>query len=100
MDRDNLPDAFEVDSQVVVHQHILEAGDGPLVDFGVGSLQIFADPLSGFGEHLEVAQNRILNEFGPTKAVLAVRTKPPDSLDGVEDVMDVKTVVLHKRIAS
>lgn len=54
MDRDYFPNTVEVNSQVVMDQHISETDDGSPVDVSVTSLQIIADPLSGFGEDLEV----------------------------------------------
>jgi hypothetical protein len=45
MDRDNLPNAREVDSQVVVHQDIPESGDGAPIDLGMKSFKVIGIPL-------------------------------------------------------
>ena len=61
---------------------------------------MIADPLSGFGEGLEIAQNSILNQFRLAKSILTVLAIPIYAPDAIEDVMDVEAVVPHKGIAS
>jgi hypothetical protein len=59
-----------------------------------------ADPLSGFGEGLEIAQNRVLNKFRLAKSILTVPAIPIDAADTIEDVIDIEAAVPHKGIAS
>jgi hypothetical protein len=100
MDRNNLPNAFEVYSQVIMDQHVSESRNGPPVNLGMKGLQLIADPLSGFGEGLEIAQNRVLNQFRLAKSLLTVLAIPFYAADAIDDVMDIKAVVPHKGIAS
>jgi hypothetical protein len=60
----------------------------------------FADPLRGFGQGLEIAQNSVLNEVRTTKGSLAALAVPLDSLDAIEDMTDIDAAVLHKGTAS
>jgi hypothetical protein len=53
-----------------MNQDIPESGNGPPVNLGMTGLQVIADPLRGFGEGLEIAQNRVLNQVRLTKASL------------------------------
>jgi hypothetical protein len=62
--------------------------------------QTIADPLCGFTERLEIAQNSVLNQFRAAKGRLAVLTILVDVPDAIEDVMDINAVVLHKGTAS
>ena len=100
MDRDNLPNALEVYSQVIMDQNVSESSNGPPVNLGMKSFQAIADSLSGFGESLEIAQHCVLDHFRLAKGLLAALAIPVYPLDAFEDVMNIKAVVLHKGIAS
>jgi hypothetical protein len=100
MHRNDLPNACDVHSEVIVDQDVSESGNRAPVNLGMEGFQTIADPLSGFGESLEIAQNRVLNQFRLAKGLLAVPAIPGYTPDTIEDVMDVEPVVLHKGIAS
>src|ERR1022692_3196979 len=100
MDRNNLPNTFEVYSQVIMDQNVSESRNGPPVNLGMKRSQAIADPLRGLGKGLEIAQNRILNHFRLAKGLLAALAIPIYALDAFEDVMNIKAVVLHKGTAS
>ena len=100
MDRDNLPNAHEVYSQVIVDQNVPEARNSPPVNLGMKGLQMVADPLGGFGEGVEIAQNSVLNQFRPAKSIFATLAIPIYAPDASQDVIDVEAVIPHKRIAS
>jgi hypothetical protein len=100
MDRHNLPNTFEVYSQVIVDQNVPESGNGAPVHLWMKDLQTIGDPLSGLGEGLEIAQNGVLNQLRSAKSlltILAIAIYPPHA---IEDVLDVQAVVLHNGIAS
>jgi hypothetical protein len=61
---------------------------------------MLADPLSGFGEGLEIAQNSVLNQLRIAKGVLAVVTILSYSPDTIEDVKNVEAIIPHNGIAS
>jgi hypothetical protein len=61
---------------------------------------MIADPLSGFGQGLEIAQNSVLDQFRLAKSFLTVLAIPLYAADTIDDVMDIKTVVPHRGIAS
>ena len=100
MDRDNLPNALEVYPQVVMYQDISESRYGAPVNLGVKGLQLIANPLSGFGESLKIAQNSVLNQLRLPKSFLAVLAISTDAVNAIENVVDVEAVVPHKGIAS
>ncbi len=81
-------------------QDVSESRDAPPVYLGMYGLQMIADPLSGFGKCLEIAENSVLNEFRLAKGFLAVLAIAFYAADTIEDVMNVETVVFHKGIAS
>jgi len=61
---------------------------------------MIADPLSGFREGLEIAQNSVLNQFRLLKSILTVLAILFYAPDAIENVIDIQAVVLHKGIAS
>ena len=81
-------------------QNVSEARDCPPVNLGMKGLKMIADPLSGFGEGLKIAQDCILNQFRCAKNLLTALAIPIYAADASEDVIDVEAVVLHKGIAS
>ena len=63
------------------------------VNLGVKGLQLIADPLSGFGKRLEIAQNSVLNEFRLAKGILTVLAISLYAARTIEDVMNVEAIV-------
>ena len=59
-----------------MNQDVPESGNGPPVNLWMTGLQVIADPLRGFGEGLEIAQNRVLNQVRLTKGLLTVLAVP------------------------
>src|ERR1035437_3786415 len=100
MDRHNLPNTFEVYSQVIVDQNVAESGNGPPVHLWMKDLQTIGDPLSGFGKGLEIAQHGVLNQFRFAERLFTILAIPIDPQDAIEDALDVEPVVLHNGIAS
>jgi len=98
--RNDLPNAFDVHSKVIVDQNVPESRNGAPVNLGMEGFQTIADPLGGFGERLEIAQNRVLNQFRLAKGLSTVLAIPTYAPDTIEDMMDVEAVFLHKGIAS
>ena len=100
MDRDNLPDAFKVDSQIIMDENVPESSDGAPVDLWMSNLEIIANSFGGFGKSLKIAQDRILNQFRAEEGLLAILAVPLNALEAIQNVMDVEPVVPHKGIAS
>src|SRR5450759_4689296 len=90
MDRNNLPNAHEVYSQVIMDQNVSETRNCPPVNLGMKGLQMIADPLSGFGEGLEIAQNSVLNQFRRAKSILTVLAIKIYAPDAIEDDVEVE----------
>jgi len=81
-------------------QNVSEARNRTPVNLGMKGFQMTADPLRGFAERLEIAQNGVLHEFRPAKGCLGILTILIDAPDAIEDVMDIKAVVFHNGTAS
>jgi hypothetical protein len=86
--------------RVIMDQDVPKSGNGSPVDLGMERFHSVADPLCGFCEGLEIAQNGVLNQFRLAKRRLTVLAIPADAADTLEDVMNVEEVILHKGIAS
>jgi hypothetical protein len=56
MDRDNLPDAFKVDSQIIMDEEVPESGYGAPVDLRMPNPQIVVNSFGGFGKGLKIAK--------------------------------------------
>jgi hypothetical protein len=100
MDRDNLPDAFKIYSQIIMDQDIPESGYGAPVDLRMPNLEIIANSFGGFGKGLKIAQDSILNQFRAEESFLTVLTVALNALEAIQNVMDVEVVIPHKGIAS
>jgi hypothetical protein len=100
MDRDNLPDAFKVYSQIIVDENIPESGYGAPVDLRMPNLEIIADSFGGFGKGLKIAQDSILNQFRAEESFPTILAVPLNAFEAIKNVMDVESVVPHKGIAS
>lgn len=100
MDGDNIPYAIEVYAQVVVDQKVSKSRDGSPVNLGMELFKILTDPLRGFCQGLEIAQDGILNQFRRAKGLLTVLTIPFYAARAIEIMTDIKAIVLHKGIAS
>jgi hypothetical protein len=66
MDRHNLPNPFEVDTEIVMNQNVPVSRNRSPVNLGMKRLQMFADPRSGFGKRLDSGEH-VLNQFRLTK---------------------------------
>ena len=100
MDGDNLPDAFKVDSQIIMDEDVPESGYGAPVDFRMSNPDIIANSFGGFGKGLKVAQDSILNQFRAEETLLTVLAIPLNAFEAIQNVMDIEPVVPHKGIAS
>jgi hypothetical protein len=100
MDRDNLPNAFKIYSQIIVDEDVPESGYGAPVDLGMPNLEIVADSFGGFGKGLKIAQDSILDQFRAEKGLLTIPAVTLNAMEAIQNVMDVESVVPHKGIAS
>ena len=57
---DNRPYCLQVDGEVIMHQDVPEAGDGPPIHLGMAPSGFFSQALCRLAEDLKVAENRIL----------------------------------------
>jgi|GEM_PF-3733135 hypothetical protein len=100
MDRDNLPDAFKIYSQIIMDQDVPESGYGAPVDLRMPNLETIANSFGGFGKGLKIAQDSILDQFRAEKGLLTILAVPLNAMEAIQNVMDVEPVVPHKGIAS
>jgi hypothetical protein len=100
MDRHNLPNAFEVDAQIVMNQNVPEARNGTPVNLGMVRLKMLADPLSGFGKGLEIPENTVLNQFRLAKGRFTAVAISINTPNAIQDVLDIEPVVPHRGMAS
>jgi hypothetical protein len=61
---------------------------------------VIADSLSGFGQSLQIAQNRVLNQLRLAKGIPTALAIPAYAPHTVENVLDVEAILFHKGIAS
>jgi hypothetical protein len=69
-------------------QNVSEACNCSPIDLGMKGLQTIADPLSGFREGLEIAQNCVLNQLRPAKSFVTVLAIPIYAPDAIENVIE------------
>ncbi len=82
----DLPDGFDIDGKVVMHQHIAKPCNGPSRDFGRGCLAPVRNALAGFSHQLEIAYDGILHHAGGSEAcsiALGILLHPVDTLQHV-----------------
>jgi len=100
MDRDNLPYAFKVNSKIIMDEDVPESGYGAPVDLRMPNFEIVADSFGGFGKGLKIPQDSILNQFCAEESFLTVLAVTLNASEAIQNVMDIKSVVPHKGIAS
>ena len=89
---DDQPDCREVDPEVAMHDHVAKDGQLTPRHLRLGSLDVVGQALARFGERLQVADDRVLDESRSLEVRPIARGVLADPLDALAHVCEQHTV--------